>query len=107
MGAYMLLIRQGRKKMDEEQDWIHDIVPGSQIESMNKNFKKIESLMDDGVSIVMSSDNQSAVELCQYWRSALRGEKNGWLKISSFIDGIIATIEEHLSEEGINPYEES
>lgn len=93
--------------MDEEQDWIHDIVPDSQIESMNENFKRIENLMDNGVSVVLSSDNQSAVELCQYWRRALHGEKSGWLKISSFVDGIIRTIEEHLAEEGINPYEES
>jgi hypothetical protein len=105
-GAYLLLIRQGRKKMDEEQDWIHNIVPHSQIESMMVNAKKIEKGMDDGVSIVMSTDNLSAVELCQCWQLALYGDKKAWLKMSSFLANIVATIEEHLAEEGINPYEE-
>lgn len=105
-GAYMLLIRQGRKKMDEEQDWIHQIVPHSQIESMMLNAKKIEKGMDDGVSIVMSTDNLSAVELCQCWQLALYGDKKAWIKMSSFLGNIVATIEEHLAEEGINPYED-
>jgi len=106
MGAYILLIRQGRKKMDEEQDWIHQIVPHSQIESMRVNAKKIEKGMDDGVSIVMSTDNLSAVELCQCWQLALYGDKKAWIKMSSFLGNIVATIEEHLAEEGINPYED-
>lgn len=92
--------------MDEEQDWIHQIVPHSQIESMRVNAKKIEKGMDDGVSIVMSTDNLSAVELCQCWQLALHGDKKAWIKMSSFLANIVATVEEHLSEEGINPYEE-
>lgn len=105
-GAYMLLIRKGRKKMSEEQDWIYDIVPKSQIESMNLNAKKIEKNMSGGITIVLSSDNESAMELCRYWRNALQGDAMSWIKISSFMAGIIETVEIHLSEEGINPYED-
>lgn len=57
----MLLIRKGRKKMSEEQDWIYDIVPKSQIESMNLNAKKIEKNMSGGITIVLSSDNDSYI----------------------------------------------
>ena len=92
--------------MSEEQDWIYDIVPKSQIESMNLNAKKIEKNMSGGITIVLSSDNESAMELCLYWRNALQGDAMSWIKISSFMAGIIETVEIHLSEEGINPYED-
>ena len=92
--------------MSEEQDWIYDIVPKSQIESMNLNAKKIEKNMSGGITIVLSSDNESAMELCRYWRNALQGDAMSWIKISSFMAGIIETVEIHLSEEGINPYED-
>jgi hypothetical protein len=105
-GVYMLLIRKGRKKMSEEQDWIYDIVPKAQIESMNLNAKKIEKNMSGGITIVLSSDNESAMELCRYWKNALHGDAMSWIKISSFMAGIIETVEIHLSEEGINPYED-
>ena len=105
-GVYMLLIRKGRKKMAEEEDWIYDIVPSAQIESMNTNAKKIEKNMEGGVTLVLSSDNESAIELCNYWRNALQGDVISWLRVSSFMSGIIETIEVHLSEEGINPYED-
>jgi tyrosyl-tRNA synthetase len=101
----MLLIRKGRKKMAEQEDWIYDIVPRAQVESMNTNAKKIEKNMEGGVTLVLSSDNESAIELCNYWRNALQGDAMSWLRISSFMAGIIETIEIHLSEEGINPYE--
>jgi len=104
-GVYMLLIRKGRKKMAEQEDWIYDIVPRAQVESMNTNAKKIEKNMEGGVTLVLSSDNESAIELCNYWRNALQGDAISWLRISSFMAGIIETIEVHLSEEGINPYE--
>ena len=104
-GVYMLLIRKGRKKMAEEEDWIYDIVPSAQIESMNINAKKIEKNMEGGVTLVLSSDNESAIELCNYRRNALQGDAMSWLRISSFMAGIIETLEVHLSEEGINPYE--
>jgi len=104
-GVYILLIRKGRKKMAEEEDWIYDIVPKSQVESMNTNAKKIEKNMKGGVTLVLSSDNESAIELCNYWRNALQGDAMSWLRVSSFMAGIIETLEVHLSEEGINPYE--
>lgn len=104
-GAYMLLIRKGRKKMAEEEDWIYDIVPKAQVESMNTNAKRIQKNMEGGVTLVLSSDNESAIELCNYWRDALQGDSISWLRVASFMAGIIETIETHLSEEGINPYE--
>lgn len=101
-GVYMLLIRRGKKMSD---DWIYDIVPKEQIDSINKNADKTISNMSGGLTIMLGADNQSAIDLCQYWQQALSGDATAWIRISSFMAGIIETIEEHLLEEGINPYD--
>ena len=86
-------------------DWIYDIAPKEQIDSINANADKTISNMSGGLSIVLGANNQSAIDLCQCWRQALMGDATAWIKVSSFMAGIIETIEEHLFEEGINPYE--
>ena len=101
-GAYILLIRKAKKMSDE---WIYEIVPADQINSINKNADKTIKNMSGGVSIVLGTDNQSAVDLCQTWGRALNGDPTAWIRISSFMSGIIETIEEHLLEENINPYD--
>lgn len=105
-GAYILLIAKERRKMSDSDDWIYDIVPPAQVESMNHQAELIERRMTGGVSIVLSADNQTAVELCQHFTRAMRGEALAWVKVTSFLYGIISTLEQHLQEEGINPYEE-
>jgi hypothetical protein len=101
----MLLIRKGKKQMAEEGDWIYNIIPAEQADSMNKNMEQIEERSKNGITIVMSASDESAVEMCRTWQEALQGNSFAWIKISSFVSGIISTIEEHLEEEGINPYE--
>jgi hypothetical protein len=99
----MLLIRKGRKMSDE---WIYDIIPREQVESINKKADKTLYNMSGGISLVLTTDNQSAVDLCQNWRMALQGSPMAWIKVSSFLAGIIETIEQHLFDENINPYEQ-
>jgi hypothetical protein len=102
-GVYMLLIRKGRKMSDE---WIYDIMPKEQVESINRKADKTLYNMSGGISLVLTTDNQSAVDLCQNWRMALQGSPMSWVKVSSFLAGIIETIEQHLFDENINPYEQ-
>lgn len=87
-------------------DWIYEIVPHDQVESMYDKAEQIERNMDNGISIVLTADNQSAIEMCQYWRKSLRGDFEASVKITSFVSSIILTIENHLHEEGIDPYED-
>lgn len=105
-GVYMLLIRKGRKKMSDQGDWIYGIIPKDQADDMHERMEKIEQRSQNGVTIVMSANDESAIEICRTWQQALHGDAMSWIKISSFVAGIIGTIEEHLNEEGINPYEE-
>lgn len=87
-------------------EWIYEIVPQEQVESINDNAERIERNMDSGVSIVLTADNQSAIEMCQYWQKSLQGDFDAAFKVTVFVSSIIATIEHHLHEEGINPYED-
>ena len=105
-GVYMLLIRKERKKMSDQNDWIYSIIPKEQADDMHERMEQIEQRSQNGVTIVMSANDESAVEICRTWQEALHGNAMAWIKISSFVSGIIGTIEEHLSEEGINPYED-
>lgn len=105
-GVYMLLIRKGRKKMSDQNDWIYGIIPKEQADDMHERMEQIEQRSQNGVTIVLSANDESAVEICRTWQEALHGDAMSWIKISSFVSGIIGTIEEHLNEEGINPYED-
>lgn len=99
---YMLRTEQ----LMSSDDWIYNIVPQEQIESMYDRAEQIERNMDNGLSIVLSADNQSAIEMCQYWKKSLKGDIEAAIKVTSFVSSIIATIETHLHEEGIDPYED-
>ena len=88
------------------EDWIYDIIPKDEVDRINASAERMEKHMAGGISIVLNSDNQSAIDLCKQWRGALYGDKTAWIKVGSFMSGIIATIESHLHEEGIDPYED-
>jgi len=105
-GSYMLLIRKGKRKMSDESSWIYDIIPEAQAKAMNAKGEKIKDFMNNGVTVVLSASNQSAIEICQTWQNSLSGDPFAWVRVSSFMAGLIETIEQHLFEEGINPYEE-
>lgn len=87
------------------EDWIYEYVSADEVESMNKNAKRIERRMKGGIRLTLNADNETAVDLCHIWRAAMEGDRMAWVKISAFVAGIVSTVEDHLSEEGINPYE--
>ena len=105
-GSYILLIRKGKRNMSDESSWIYDIIPEEQAKSMNANGEKIKDFMNNGVTVVLSASNQSAIEICQTWQNSLTGDPMAWVRIGSFMAGLVETIEQHLLEEGIHPYEE-
>jgi len=46
-----------------------------------------------------------AVEMCRTYRDAIFGDKQSWMQLTAFLQKIVQTLETHLGEEGINPYE--
>lgn len=102
-GISMFLIQRMVWLMSE--DWIYDYVSADDVDDMNRSADRIRRNMEGGIRLTLNADNQSAVDLCRIWRDALGGDRMAWVKISSFVAGIVNTVEAHLDEEGINPYE--
>ena len=95
-----------RRSMSNDHNWIHDIIPRAQVDAMNKNGDAMVDNMKNGVNLMISASNQSAIELCKAWELTKNGYEDGFESIAYFINGLISALELYLSEENIDPYEE-
>ena len=95
-----------RRSMSNDHNWIHDIIPRSQIDAMNKNGDAMIDNMKNGVNLMISASNQSAIELCKAWELTRNGDEDGFGAIAYFINGLVSALEMYLGDENINPYEE-
>ena len=95
-----------RRSMSNDHNWIHDIIPRSQIDAMNKNGDAMIDNMKNGVNLMISASNQSAIELCKAWELTRNGDEDGFGAIAYFINGLVSALEMYLEDENINPYEE-
>ena len=86
------------------EDWIYDIIPAKQVEEIESKAKKLQQNLDNGVNIVLSATNDSAIRLCRAYRDGTQGNLDAWMHIMGFLSALIDTVEEHLEEEGIDPY---
>ncbi|CAB4171203.1 hypothetical protein UFOVP1335_48 [uncultured Caudovirales phage] len=86
-------------------DWIYDIIPANQIEEMEISAETVERNLKNGVNIVLSASNDSAIKLCRSYARGKNGDIKHWMHIVQFMDSFIAAVEQHLVEEDINPYE--
>lgn len=90
---------------DNSEDWIYDIIPANQIEEMENTAETVERNLNNGVNIVLSASNDSAIKLCRSYAKSKHGDIKHWMHIVQFMDSFIAAVEQHLVEENINPYE--
>jgi len=95
-----------RRSMSNDHNWIHDIIPRSQIDAMNKNGDAMIDNMKNGVNLMISASNQSAIELCKAWELTRNGDEDGFGAIAYFINGLVSALEMYLEDENINPYGE-
>lgn len=95
-----------RRSMSNDHNWIHDIIPRSQIDAMNKNGDAMIDNMKNGVNLMISASNQSAIELCKAWELTRNGDEDGFGAIAYFINGLVSALEMYLEDENINPYKE-
>jgi hypothetical protein len=86
------------------EDWIYDIIPAKQVEEIESKAKNLQQNLDNGVNVVLSATNDSAIKLCRAYYDGTQGNMQAWLHIMGFLDALIGTIEEHLEDEGIDPY---
>ena len=86
------------------EDWIYDIIPAKQVEEIESKAKNLQQNLDNGVNVVLSATNDSAIKLCRAYYDGTQGNMQAWLHIMGFLDALIGTIEQHLEDEGIDPY---
>jgi hypothetical protein len=102
-----MFITLKRKNMSSEnsEDWIYDIIPARQIEEMETSAEVVERNLKNGINIVLSASNDSAIKLCRSYVKGKHGSIKDWIRIVEFMDSFIEAVEQHLVEENINPYE--
>ena len=104
--VYTSLTQKERNDMSNDHNWIHDIIPRAQVDAMNKNGDAMVDNMKNGVNLMISASNQSAIELCKAWELTRNGDEDGFGAIAYFINGLVSALEMYLEDENINPYEE-
>ncbi len=86
------------------EDWIYDIIPAKQVEEIESKAKNLQDNLNNGLNVVLSASNDSAIKLCRAYLDGTQGNIQAWIHIMGFLDALIGTIEEHLNEEGIDPH---
>jgi len=104
--TYMLEILDGSQRMSDDANWMYKILPEAEVNLMNEKGDKMESMMSNGVSLVLAASNQSALEMCRTFRDAMMGNNDAWKSLAIFVGGIVNTLERHLREEDIEPYDD-
>ena len=105
--VYTSPTQKERNNMSNDHNWIHDIIPRAQVDAMNKNADAMVDNMKNGVNLMISASNQSAIELCKAWELTKNGYEDGFESIAYFINGLISALEIYLADENIDPYEEN
>jgi len=91
---------------NSHDDWIYEIIPAGQVAEMRDIAAQLHKNLDNGLNIVLGASNDSAIKLCQTYQKGLRGDIESWIHVMGFVSALIETIEEHLAEEGIDPYDQ-
>ncbi len=87
----------------DPEDWIYDIIPEEQIAEIEYKASRFENSMDKGLSIVMSSSHESAMNLINaYKKSQKKHDLESWIYVMEFLATLMRIIQEHLEDEGIN-----
>lgn len=95
-----------RNNMSKDHNWIHDIIPRAQVEAMELSGDALIDNLKNGVQLIVSASNQSAIDLCKAWELTKSGHEDGFETIAMFVNGLVATLETYLRDEDIDPYEE-
>ena len=103
--VYISVIKRKIMSSNEPENWIYDIIPANQIEEMETSAETVERNLNNGVNIVLSASNDSAIRLCRSYARGKHGSIKDWMHIVQFMDSFIEAVEQHLVQEDINPYE--
>jgi hypothetical protein len=102
--VYTFTTKRKNMSSEESHGWIYDIIPAKQVEEIESKAKNLQQNLDNGVNVVLSATNDSAIRLCRAYYDGTQGNLDAWMHIMGFLSALIDTIEEHLEDEGIDPY---
>jgi hypothetical protein len=102
--VYTFITKRKNMSSEESYGWIYDIIPAKQVEEIESKAKNLQQNLDNGVNVVLSATNDSAIRLCRAYYDGTQGNLDAWMHIMGFLSALIDTIEEHLEDEGIDPY---
>jgi hypothetical protein len=91
---------------ENSDEWIYDIVPEEQVNSIRDSMRKINDDETTIFNILLCAPRSSAIELCRRFGKTLTGDLTSTAFIMQFMKNIVELVEEELYEDGINPYEE-
>lgn len=90
---------------DNSDEWIYDIIPANQVEEIEDKADRLHYNLSNGVNVVLSASNDSAIKLIRAFYAGNKGNMEAWLHVVGFMASLINTIEDHLDQEGIDPYD--
>ena len=86
----------------DKGDWIYNIVPEEQVAEMEYKASRLEDNMERGISIVLSSSHESAINLIKAYRASQKNHNlEAWIYVMEFLATLMKIIEVHLEEEGV------
>lgn len=91
---------------NENDDWIRNIVPNEDVESINARAERIEDDHNTWYELTFVLSRQEAIKTCQQFERAQDGDQVALLHMFSILTGIVGSIEFALSTDNIDPYEE-
>ena len=91
---------------EESDDWIYDIIPEDQIESIQESFRNIRDNEAAQINLVLSAPRSSAIQLCKTFSKAMDGNLNESFNLIRFVENIVELVERELYDAGIDPYSE-
>lgn len=90
--------------MSDDENWILEVMSPAEATSMNVDGQIIADEIIPGITMYLTITNVMAAEMCKTYKNAIFGDTGSWMQLTAFLQKIVATLETHLNEEGINPY---
>ena len=91
---------------ENDDQWIYDIVPEEQVDSIKESFRNITDDETTQINLVLSAPRSAAIDLCKTFRKSINGDLQASWSVIRFMQNIVEMIEQELSDNGINHYQD-
>lgn len=92
--------------MSESSDWIRNLIPAEDVEQLQAKAQRIVEGHDTFYEMTLMMYEEDMINTVRMLSGMRNGEKESWLLAINLVLALVNTMEEALSESGINPYED-